>query len=210
LPTPPAAPRLPCRFDLLLLQRDKFLSIGAIAVSLPTSDPICPRLATGRAQGLPWGDILFSNRLLNNCGAKRYSPQARMTDVIDSKTHAMDGERLKHLFPRRDDIPAEFRPPAPVHQRHVLLDGALVPCSGPCQAVVSPIRFRDPAGALEEIELGSYPEGGEADSEAALGAVPVGNSRSDILVVQPAQNWHGQRLTDGLDGAGDRRVLLQR
>jgi hypothetical protein len=40
--------------------------------------------------------------------------------------------------------------------------------------------------------------------------VPVGNSRSDMLVVQAAQNWHGQRLTDGLDGAGDRRVLLQR
>ena len=39
--------------------------------------------------------------------------------------------------------------------------------------------------------------------------VPVGNSRSDILVVQPTQNWHGQRLPDGLDGAGDRRVLLQ-
>jgi hypothetical protein len=92
-----------------------------------------------------------------------------MTDVIDSKTHAMDGERLK-LFPRRDDIPVEFRAPAPVHQRHVLLDGALVPWSGPCQAVVSPIRFRDPAGALEEIELGSYPEGGKGDAEAALAA----------------------------------------
>jgi hypothetical protein len=39
--------------------------------------------------------------------------------------------------------------------------------------------------------------------------VPVGNSRSDILVVQSAQNWHGQRLTDCLDGSRDRRVLLQ-
>jgi hypothetical protein len=39
--------------------------------------------------------------------------------------------------------------------------------------------------------------------------VLVGNSRSDVLVVQLAQNWHRQRLTDGLDGAGDRRVLLQ-
>ena len=39
--------------------------------------------------------------------------------------------------------------------------------------------------------------------------VVVGNSCSDILVVQAAQNWHGQRLTDGLDGAGNRRVLLQ-
>src|SRR5216684_1628089 len=33
-------------------------------------------------------------------------------------------------------------------------------------------------------------------------AVPVENSRSDILMVQPTQNWHGQRLTDGLDGRG--------
>jgi len=49
----------------------------------------------------------------------------------------------------------------------------------------------------------------ERDSKFVLGGVLVGNSRSDILVVQPAQNWHRQRLTDGLDGAGDRRVLLQ-
>src|ERR1700704_1598783 len=33
-------------------------------------------------------------------------------------------------------------------------------------------------------------------------AVPVGNSHSYILMVQSAQNWHGQRATDGLDGAG--------
>ena len=30
-----------------------------------------------------------------------------------------------------------------------------------------------------------------------------------ILVVQPAQNGHGQRVTDGLDGAGDRCILVQ-
>jgi hypothetical protein len=40
--------------------------------------------------------------------------------------------------------------------------------------------------------------------------VPVGNSRPDILVVQPTQYRYGQGLTDGPDGAGDRRVLLQR
>ena len=38
--------------------------------------------------------------------------------------------------------------------------------------------------------------------------VPVGNSRSDVLMVQPTQDRDGQRLTNGLDGAGDRRVLL--
>ena len=45
--------------------------------------------------------------------------------------------------------------------------------------------------------------------QGGLRPVPVGNSRSDILMVQPAQYWHGQRLTEGLDDTGDRRVLLQ-
>jgi hypothetical protein len=39
-----------------------------------------------------------------------------------------------------------------------------------------------------------------------LRAVPVGNSHSYILMVQPAQDGHGQRLTDGLHSARDRRV----
>ena len=41
------------------------------------------------------------------------------------------------------------------------------------------------------------------------GLVPVGNSHSYILMVQPAQDGHGQRLTDGLHSARDRRVLIQ-
>jgi hypothetical protein len=40
--------------------------------------------------------------------------------------------------------------------------------------------------------------------------VPVGNLRSEILVVQSAQNWHRQRAADSLDGTRDRRVLVQR
>jgi cyclophilin family peptidyl-prolyl cis-trans isomerase len=39
---------------------------------------------------------------------------------------------------------------------------------------------------------------------------PVGNLCSEILMVQPAQNWHRQRATDSLDARWDRRVLLQR
>src|SRR6266851_9730833 len=35
--------------------------------------------------------------------------------------------------------------------------------------------------------------------------VPVGNLRSEILMVQSAQNWHRQRATDSLDGTRDRR-----
>jgi hypothetical protein len=37
--------------------------------------------------------------------------------------------------------------------------------------------------------------------------VPTGNSRSDILVMQSTQNGHGERLTDCLHGARDRRIL---
>src|SRR5258708_9835347 len=44
----------------------------------------------------------------------------------------------------------------------------------------------------------------------AAPVVPVGNLRSEILVVQSAQNWHRQRATDGLNGTRDRRVLVQR
>jgi DNA invertase Pin-like site-specific DNA recombinase len=43
-----------------------------------------------------------------------------------------------------------------------------------------------------------------------MGGVPVGNLRSDILVMQPAQNRHRQRATDSLDATWDRRVLVQR
>jgi hypothetical protein len=48
----------------------------------------------------------------------------------------------------------------------------------------------------------------EIESQAKS-PVPVGNSRSNILVVKPAQDRHGDRLTDGLDRAWDRRVLRQ-
>jgi hypothetical protein len=43
-----------------------------------------------------------------------------------------------------------------------------------------------------------------------IARVLVGNLRSEILVVQPAQNRHRQRATGSLNGTRDRRVLLQR
>jgi hypothetical protein len=41
-------------------------------------------------------------------------------------------------------------------------------------------------------------------------SVLVGNLRSEILVVQSAQNWHRQRAADSLDSTRDRRVLVRR
>src|SRR5215475_1384386 len=40
--------------------------------------------------------------------------------------------------------------------------------------------------------------------------VPVGNLRSQILVVQSAQNWHRQNATGRLNSMRYRRILLQR
>jgi len=43
-------------------------------------------------------------------------------------------------------------------------------------------------------------------SHCSTTAVPVRKLRSEILVVQSAQNWHRQRATDSLDGTWDRRI----
>lgn len=82
----------------------------------------------------------------------------------------VDAEFLHTLFPRADEIPLEHRPPSPIHQRHVLVNGELRLWHGPRQAVVSPVRLRNIAGGLEPVELGSYPEGSEQDSDDALAA----------------------------------------
>jgi aldehyde dehydrogenase (NAD+) len=83
-------------------------------------------------------------------------------------TAVIDTECLRSLFPGIDEIPLEHRPPAPIHQRCVLVNGELRTWHGPCQTVLSPIRVRNDAGDLEPVELGSYPEGSEHDSEEAL------------------------------------------
>jgi len=85
-------------------------------------------------------------------------------------TAVIDTEFLRSLFPGIDEIPLEHRPPAPIHQRCVLVNGELRTWHGPCQTVLSPIRVRNDAGDLEAVELGSYPEGSEHHSEEALAA----------------------------------------
>jgi glyceraldehyde-3-phosphate dehydrogenase (NADP+) len=86
-------------------------------------------------------------------------------------TAVIDTEFLRSLFPTIDEIPLEHRPPTPIHQRCVLVNGELRTWRGPCQTVVSPIRVRNGAGNPEPVELGSYPEGSEQESDDALTAV---------------------------------------
>lgn len=82
----------------------------------------------------------------------------------------IDPEFLRQLFPREDEIPSEHRPLVQVHQRSYLVNGELKRWKGPIETVRSPVCVRGADGALEQIELGSYPIGGEAEAEEALAA----------------------------------------
>ena len=82
----------------------------------------------------------------------------------------IDSDQLKQLFPREGEIPAEHRLLAPIHQRSYLVDGELRTWKGPAQTVRSPICVRGADGSLEQVEIGSYPQGSEAESEEALAA----------------------------------------
>ena len=81
----------------------------------------------------------------------------------------IDAEYLKQLFPRENEIPEEHRLRAPVHQRAYLIDGTLRTWNGRSQPVLSPICVRK-NGSLEQVEIGSYPQAGEAEAEEALAA----------------------------------------
>lgn len=82
----------------------------------------------------------------------------------------IDPEFLRQLFPREDEIPSEHRPLVQVHQRSYLVNGELKRWKGRIETVRSPVCVRGADGALEQIELGSYPIGGEAEAEEALAA----------------------------------------
>ena len=82
----------------------------------------------------------------------------------------MTATDLVQLFPSASDMAVERRPPAPIHQRRWLLAGALEAWAGEQQPVLSAVCVRDDAGELRQVEIGSYPQGGAAEAEAALAA----------------------------------------
>lgn len=77
---------------------------------------------------------------------------------------------LEQLFVPLSDVPSKHRLAAPIHQRSILLDGALQPWIGMNQPVLSPIWTRNDQGLLEPTEIGSYPKGSSEATEAALAA----------------------------------------
>ncbi len=76
-------------------------------------------------------------------------------------------EALASLFPALTAIPAEHRLALPVEQRQYLLDGAIRRWEGSLERVLSPIC--DQTGA-EPLDIGGYPQMGEAEALAALEA----------------------------------------
>ncbi|MDN8618882.1 NADP-dependent glyceraldehyde-3-phosphate dehydrogenase [Variovorax ginsengisoli] len=79
--------------------------------------------------------------------------------------------QLAQHFPVLEDIPAEHRLAEQVHQRHSLVAGRLIEWNGPSKTVLSPVCTRDAStGEVRQVEIGSYPVMGEAESDAALEA----------------------------------------
>lgn len=81
-----------------------------------------------------------------------------------------DTENLKQLFPGANEIPLEHRLASPVHQRTYLVGGEFRTWGGECKTVLSPICERQADGSVRQMEIGSYPVMGEAESDAALEA----------------------------------------
>jgi glyceraldehyde-3-phosphate dehydrogenase (NADP+) len=82
----------------------------------------------------------------------------------------IDSASLARLFPSPDGIPEEHRLPAPIHQRHYLVDGEILAWDGGCKTVRSPVCTRAADGEVRQVEIGSYPVMGELQSDAALDA----------------------------------------
>lgn len=81
-----------------------------------------------------------------------------------------NSDALRQLFPKDGELPADHRPPAPIHQRAYLVNGELKTWDGPVDAVRSPVCVRTADGRLVQIELGSVPSGAEQEAEEALEA----------------------------------------
>src|SRR6202049_2679488 len=79
-------------------------------------------------------------------------------------------ETLCQLFPKAEEIPTEQRLASPIYQTTWLVNGELKTWSGKRKTVLSPVCVRLPDGKLQQLEIGSDPVMGEAESDQALDA----------------------------------------
>src|ERR1700747_2984449 len=86
-----------------------------------------------------------------------------------NRSHVMlDARSLQKLFPTPEDIPADSRLLAPIHQRTSLVDGELETWDGACKTVLSPVCVRHASGKVEQVAIGSYPVMGETQRDTRL------------------------------------------
>ena len=78
-------------------------------------------------------------------------------------------DQLRALFPDEAELEV-YAPPSPIDQRDILLGGELKRWTGPTVPVRSAICVRRLDGALEQINLGSYPTTGIPEAMEALAA----------------------------------------
>ncbi len=78
-------------------------------------------------------------------------------------------DHIDSIFPAWDEIPAQFRLPAPVEQRDYLINGELRRLEGAVQEVFSPVCVRTALG-VERHRIGSFPLMTEAEALAVLDA----------------------------------------
>lgn len=100
---------------------------------------------------------------------------------------SLQSTELAAKFPTLDDIPAAYRISAPLHQREVLINGELRHWDGPVRTVHSPVHVRTKVGALEAVEVGSYPVTTAVESiqalEAASAAYAAGTGKWPTMAV---------------------------
>src|SRR5262249_30707885 len=108
----------------------------------------------------------------------------------------MTSKLLEKLFPSQDDVPAEHRLAAPIHQRTSLVNGELRTWNGKSKAVLSPVCVRMPGNELKQLEIGSYPVMGEAESDEALDAAVTAH-------VSGRGEWPTMSVADRIDCMND-------
>ena len=113
-------------------------------------------------------------------------------------------DTLKTLFPTADSVPAEHRV-TPIHQRTTLVDGRIETWDGECKTVLSPVCLRQTDGSVRQVEIGSYPLMGTAESDHALDAAVAAydNGRGE---------WPTMSVAERIDCMNDfvRRMVAQR
>ena len=81
--------------------------------------------------------------------------------------------RVKEIFPRKSEIPAELWADLPLTQEGYLADGRVRKWTGPMHAVHSPVCVQN-EGTPEPVRIGAYPLLTESESLQALEADACG------------------------------------